>query len=251
MFKIFPTPTMTLSSVSGARSGRTVLLAMAVLSALSMALSAAAQETFVIHGTVNLSVNNADNFGIVSGDNFSGLLTYNPSGPGVLIQGSGGPARDSIGSSTQPFLSFSVDGRQFNLLANYLYVNHGNGPDQISTVWPSHEQNVQVNSPWGSFSTSSPLGLNTGLFMLSAQSGAALSSEALPTQYDISQWDNHYVNLGSTWVTDGTTHSFFMTADITGIDSISAVPEPSTISLFAAAGGLFVFRRYRRSRRTD
>lgn len=91
--KILPTPAMTLSFVSGAKASRAFLLAMAIVSMLSMAFSAAAQEIFEVHGTVNLSVNNANNFGIVSGDNFSGLLTYNPSGPGVLIQGSGGPAR--------------------------------------------------------------------------------------------------------------------------------------------------------------
>jgi hypothetical protein len=230
-----------------------------VFSLMGMAFCAGAQESFQIEGFLsNFSVNNASSQGISSGDHFTGVMTYNPSGPGVFIQGSSGPARDSLGLSGMPFISLDVRGHEFDMFAKYLYVYSG-GSDQISTSWPGHEQGMQVNSPWGNFTSQSSLGLNAASFMLQDSSGTALSSAGLPASLDVNNWDSHYVDLGYVWTTsDGpnstsVNHSFFLSADITSIapmDLISVVPEPSTISLLALAAGGMAAWRLRRSQRS-
>ncbi len=234
-----------------------------VFSLTGMAFCAGAQESFQIEGFLsNFSVNNTTDHGISSGDHFTGVMTYYASGPGVFIQGPSGPARDSLGLSGMPFVSLDVHGQELDMFAKYLYVYNG-GSDQISTSWPGHEQGMQVNSPWGNFSSQSSLGLNTAAFMLQDSSGTALSSAGLPASLDVNNWDSHYVDLGYVWTTsDGpnstsVNHSFFLSADITSIapmDLISVVPEPSTISLLAlAAGGMAAWRlrRSQRSRQDD
>src|SRR5258707_15211949 len=65
--------------------------------------------------------------------------------------------------------------------------------------WPGHEQGMQVNSPWGNFSSQSSLGLNTAAFMMQDSSGTALSSAGLPASLDVNNWDSHYVDLGYVW----------------------------------------------------
>ena len=228
-------------------------------SLMGMAFCAGAQETFQIQGTLSsFSVNNTADYGISAGSQFTGVMTYSPSGPGVFIQGSGGPARDSLGLSGQPFLSLDVNGHELDMFAKYLYVYNGES-DQISTAWPGHEQSMQVNSPWGNFNSQSPMGMNTASFMLQDPSGSALSSAGLPGSLDASDWSSHYVDLGYVWTTsdgpDGTSvnHSFYLSADITSfspVELISVVPEPSTISLLALAAGGMAAWRFRRSPRS-
>jgi hypothetical protein len=229
-------------------------------SLVGMAFCAGAQESFQIQGTLSsFSVNNTTDYGISSGSQFTGVMTYTPSGPGVFIQGSGGPARDSLGLSGEPFISLNVNGHELDMFANYLYVYAG-GSDQISTAWPGHEQSMQVNTPWGNFSSQSPMGLNTASFMMQDSSGTALSSAGLPASLDVNDWDSHYVDLGYVWTTsdgpDGASvnHSFYLSADITSIspmDLISVVPEPSTISLLALAAGGMAAWKLRRSRQDN
>jgi hypothetical protein len=228
-----------------------------VSSLMGMAFCAGAQESFQIQGYLTgFSVNNATDYGISSGSQFTGVMTYSPSGPGVFIQGSGGPARDSLGLSGQPFLTLDVNGRELDMFAKYLYAYNG-GSDQLSTSWPGHEQGMQVNSPWGNFNSQSPMGLNTASFMLQDSTGTALSSAGLPGSLDVNDWDSHYVDLGYVWTTsDGpdstsVTHSFYLSADITSIapmDLIMVVPEPSVISLLALTAGGMAAWRFRRSR---
>src|SRR5579859_2997188 len=111
-----------------------------LLASAAAGFSAKAQEVFQIDGVVSLSVNNANDFGIASGDAFTGTLTYNPSGSGYAIQGSSGPTSYGLGMGLLPFLNFTVQGQDFNVYANQLFVYHGSGgPDTISTTWPMHE----------------------------------------------------------------------------------------------------------------
>jgi hypothetical protein len=249
----------TLQSWNGSYLARaTSLIALALL---GHAASAAGSnvESFTIQGYVNfqstLGPNVGDTFGITSGDAFTGTISYDPSQPANYPHGPGDPSLVGF-SVLAPFISLSVRGQEFDLYSPSIFLSNPNGGGtayNFTTDAGIHaDPNTQVSSPWGNFVAGGGPGLSIGRFTMANSSGTGLSNGSLPSQLSISDWpDEHQIVLSHDFGASGGVDngSFYLDAEITTIDSITAAPEPATLSLLALGSvSVIVARLYRRRR---
>jgi len=162
--------------------------------------SAAHAITFELSGHITAfgtgGLNPPPDFGIQAGDRWSGFLTYELGLPALLSL----PDMALYGGrQTGSFLSLTVRGQTFAAVAP----GSGSGHNFEIGVWNRVADEIivgfpgftvlggigEVNTPDGPYAPSSLF------FHLTDTTGTALSSAALPEDYDLAAWNGHTIEL--------------------------------------------------------